>query len=38
MNVDTSNVMSVRGSEDPAILNIMQNGEKIEVVNSLKYL
>ena len=30
--------MSVGASEDPAILNIMLNGERMEVVNSFKYL
>ena len=38
MNVDKSKVMSVGASEDPAILNIMLNGERMEVVNSFKYL
>ena len=38
VNVDKSKVMSVGGSEDPAILNIMLNGERMEVVNSFKYL
>ena len=35
VNVDKSKVMSVGGSEDPAILNIMLNRERMEVVNSL---
>ena len=36
MNVDKSNVMSVGGSQDPAVLNIILNGEKMEVINSFK--
>ena len=38
VNVDKSKVMSVWGSEDPAILKIMLNGERMEMVNSFKYL
>ena len=38
MNVVANRVMSVGESEDPAILNIMQNGERTEVVHSFKYL
>ena len=38
MNVDKIKVMSVGGSEDPAIPNIMLNGERLEGVNSFKYL
>ena len=38
VNVYKSKVMSVGGSEDPSILNITLNGERVEVVNSFKYL
>ena len=37
VNVDKSKVMSVGGSEEPAILNIMQSRERMEVVNSFKF-
>ena len=36
--MDKSKVMSVAGSEDPALLNILLNGERKEVVNSCKHL
>ena len=38
VNVDKSEVMSVGESDDPAILNIMLNGGRMEVVNSFKFL
>jgi len=38
VNVDKSKVMSVGESVEPSLLNIMLNGERMEVVNSFKYL
>ena len=36
--MDKSKVLSVVESKDPATLNITLNGERMEVINSFKYL
>ena len=38
VNVEKSKVMCIGGSEDPAMPDIMLNGERMEVVSSFKYL
>ena len=38
VNVDKSKVMSVEVNVGPSMLNIVLNGERMEVVNSFKYL
>ena len=38
VNVDKSKVMCVGVNVDPSLFNIMLNGERMEVVNSFKYL
>ena len=38
VNVDKSKVMSVEVNVGPSLLNIVLNGERMEVVNSFKYL
>merc|ERR1719470_770961 len=38
INVNKSKVMCIERSEVPSLLNIMLNGERMEVVNSIKYL
>ena len=38
VNVDKSKIMVVGKNEDPSLLNIMLNGESMEVVNTFKYL
>ena len=38
VNVDKSKVMCAGENVDPSLLNIMLNGERMEVVNSFKYL
>ena len=38
INVNKSKVMCIERNEEPSPLNIMLNGERMEVVNSFKYL
>ena len=38
VNVNKSKVMCVGESVEPSLMNIMLNGERMEVVNSFKYL
>ena len=38
VNVDKSKVMCVGDIVEPSLMNIMLNGERMEVVNSFKYL
>ena len=38
VNVNKSKVMSVEGNVEPSLLNVLLNGEIMEVVNSFKYL